>query len=222
MQRTMDERIRNRLLETECLIKKLYPAKDEYELYTALGNAGKKEKLMLESLLRKRRDLLDGMLLLTPAETARMEAVNGRLYDLTQRLYAKTYSIYNSLLEAGRDTDFDDDVTIEGRLRFVVDDWEEGSSVLGMEEDTLYGSDFVRMMDILSILAGDGPWHPAGTFISYSPKHIPGMDPAELGLINSLDDGASWDHAGLFPGICVCHAVYALRNDNLFSYPDPS
>ena len=102
----------------------------------------------------------------------------------------------------------------------MVDDWEEGSSVLGMEEDTLYGSDFVRMMDILSILAGDGPWHPAGTFISYSPKHIPGMDPAELGLINSLDDGASWDHAGLFPGICVCHAVYALRNDNLFSYPD--
>ena len=74
------------------------------------------------------------MLLWTPGEIARMKEVNDRLYDLTKRLHEKTYSLYKALLQTGYDPDFDDDIMIEGRLTYIVDDWDDGSSVLPMEE----------------------------------------------------------------------------------------
>lgn len=59
---------------------------------------GGEEKKQLDNLLKKRKHLLNRMLLGTPAEVARMREVNNRLIDLTEKLHDKTYSLYKALL----------------------------------------------------------------------------------------------------------------------------
>ena len=182
------------------------------------------EKQMLTALLRERKHLLDSMFLGTPAEAARLKEVNDRLYDLTQRLYAKTYDLYTACLRTGYDPEFDDDIMFEGTLFFDVDGWEDEdghSSVFKMAEDSLYGSDFAQMLGLITSLQGkDTSFSCAHTLISYDPHHKPEMTAEELHLNNTLDDGVSWDHGKRFPEICLCHAAYSLLSDNLFSWPD--
>lgn len=217
----MDERLKTELSVIERQIKEVLPASSDTDLYIMIRNLGGKEKEYVRDLLVERQGILDGLLICSPAEIARMKEVNDRLYSLTESLYNKTYSLYKALLETGYDPDFDDDVMIEGTLRFLVDSWEDSESVLQMNEDREYGSDFHFMMTLISDLNKDKLLYPcARTLISYNPKHSPAMTKEELGLDNSLDDGQSWDHRGLFKDICVCHAIYSLRNDNLYSYPD--
>ena len=131
--------LKDELIKVEGLIKDACPAFD------VNGMSGK-EKDYLRALLMERKHLLNRMLLCTPAEVARMKDVNARLFDLTTRLHEKTYSLYRALLQAGYDPDFDDDIMIEGRLTYIVDSWDDGDSVLSMEEDEEYGSDFKWMM----------------------------------------------------------------------------
>ena len=61
---------------------------------------------------------------------------------------------------------------------------------------------------------------PAQGMYSLTIPNTPDMTMEQLHLNNTLDDGTSWDHAGRFRDICVCHAIYSLTSDNLFSYPD--
>ena len=44
----------------------------------------------LESLICLRKELLDKMFVATPEEVVRIEQVNSRLYNLTQKMYART------------------------------------------------------------------------------------------------------------------------------------
>lgn len=216
----MDSIQREELLRTEQQIKDACPAKDDYDQYRIVKNLSGKDKDYLRSLLNERRRLLNRMLLCTPGERARMKDVNDRLFDLTETLYKKSYNLYIGLLQTGYDQEFDDDIMIEGTLSYIADSWEEGQSILSMEEDKEYGSDFIRMMNLICDLDEDNRALCAHTFLSFNPNHNPEMTAKDLSLENHLDDGVSWDHAGWFEGFCICHAIYSLTSDNLFSFPD--
>jgi hypothetical protein len=152
-----------------------------------------------------------------------MKEVNDRLYNLTKKLHEKTYSLYKALLQTGYDPDFDDDIMIEGRLTYIVDDWDDGDSVLSMAEDEEYGSDFKWMMGLIYSLSDIKELYAcARIFTSYDINDRPDMTAKELGLDDDFDDGQSWDHGhhSALNDICICHAVYNLTDINLFSYPD--
>ena len=222
-EKEMDKRLRYKLLQVEGRIKEFCPAGDDFDQYRFVMNSSGKDKEKLRSLLMERRNLLDRMLLWTPAEIARMKEVNDRLYNLTKILHEKTYSLYKTLLQTGYDPGFDDDIMIEGRLTYVVDDWEDGESVLSMAEDEEYGSDFKWMMGLIYSLSDIKELYAcARTFTSYDINDRPDMTAKELGLDDDFDDGQSWDHGhhSALNDICICHAVYNLTDINLFSYPD--
>ena len=108
-----------------------------------------RKREQVERLLWKRKHLLDRMFVATPEEVVRMEQVNNRMYDLTQKMYARTEAVYRKMATATYDPEFDDDVKIEGSLRFSPN---EHSSVLPMANDDYYGSDFYEIFCVIDWL----------------------------------------------------------------------
>ncbi len=218
-----DKLLRSKLLQTERQIKEICPASDGFDQLRLVKHSSGKDKEMLRTLLIERRHLLNSMFLCSPAEMTRLKDVNDRLYDLTKKLYEKTHSLYRAILQTGYDPDFDDDIMIEGTLKYVVDSWDDGDSVLSMAEDEEYGSDFTWMMGLIDCLSDIKELSVcARTFTSYDIKDRPDMTQKELGLYDDLDDGQSWDHGhhSCLDDICICHAIYNLTDNNLYSYPD--
>lgn len=92
-----------------------------------------------------------------------------------------------------------------------------------MNEDEEYGSDFKWMMGLIDCLSDINEQSVcARTFKSYNINDKPGMTAKELGLADELDDGQSWNHGHHigWDDICICHAIYNMTDNNLFSYPD--
>ena len=78
----------------------------------------------------------------TQAEVARMEKINGMLLEMTNRTYHRTVDMMRALMVMKKD-DLDDDFELEGKLapRFDIP-----YSVLRLEDDDYYGSDFIRII----------------------------------------------------------------------------
>ena len=74
-----------------------------------------------------------------------MEKVNELLLEMTNRTYHRTADLVRALLVMKKD-DMDDDYMIESRLVPIFD---IPYSVLRLEDDNYYGSDFIRMAAIL-------------------------------------------------------------------------
>lgn len=72
-------------------------------------------------LIGERKVLLDRMFAGTPEEVARMERVNGLLFDLTQQMYCRSAALYRKVLTTTYDPTFDDDVMVEGTLKYNCD-----------------------------------------------------------------------------------------------------
>lgn len=75
----------------------------------------------------------------TPSVVVRLEKVNELLLDLTNRTYKRTASLARKVLLIPRE-ELDDDLTVEGKL---VPEFDLTSSVLRLEDDAYYGSDFL-------------------------------------------------------------------------------
>jgi len=175
---------------------------------------------------------LNEMFLCTEQEVSDFRKVNDRLYELTQKMHEKALSLYRAILKEGYDRDFDDDIMVEGTVKYVFNDaW--GSVILtgeerrNMYEKPLepYWSDFPAMLEILYEYY-ENTLEPecASCFASYELFHKPDMDPKEFGLENFLDDGQSWAE-GLFDreefkDICICHAVHEMCQHKMYSIPD--
>ena len=176
-------------------------------------------------LIRTRKVLLDRMFAGTPEEVARMERVNGLLLDLTQQMYRRSAALHRKVLTATYDEAFDDDVMVEGALRYSCD---SDQSVLSMPNDGYYGSDFVRMLSVIDWLCKcDGFQQPEieqAIGKSIVPEDNPEMSDEELGYENRLDDGTTWAEGALwhpaFKHICICHAVHDLCTHKSYSIPD--
>ena len=215
----MNSELKGELILIENELKKVCHTKDadSYDHLKLVRNLSGKEKEMIVFLLKRRMRLLDDLVMCTPSEVTQFKNVNDRLFTLTNKMYEKTCDVYRKLLQTGYDPDFDDDIMIEGQLCYSADIDEDSSSVLKMDEDKDYDSDFPWMMSLIDSLKENNMFD---ILISYNPKHSPSMTPGELGLANVFDDKQSWDHKGIFKDICVCHAIYKIREQNPFSYLD--
>ena len=180
----------------------------------------------VEKLIWKRKHLLDKMFVATPEEVVRMEQVNNRLYDLTQKMYARTEALYRKMATTTYDPEFDDDVEIEGSLRFSPNGH---SSVLPMANDDYYGSEFYEMFCVIDWLYTcehlkleevEDCW------VLRSPAdYRPEMTREELGIKDDLNDDTTWYEsvqpaAEKLSHLCICHAIHDLSCHKPYSIPD--
>lgn len=157
----------------------------------------------------------------TPAEVARLEKVNALLLDLTNRTYKRTASLARKVLSTPREG-LDDDLTVEGKL---IPEFDLPYSVLRLEDDNYYGSDFVRMA---AILQETEEYQPGMADVSCYLDQIENFTPAitdeELGCANTMDDGTTWGEAWLrippLEHIIICYALHALVTHMNWSIPD--
>ena len=178
-------------------------------------------------LIWKRKHLLDEMFVATPEEVVRMEQVNNRLYDLTQKMYARTEVVYRRMA-ATYDPEFDDDgfYKIEGSLRFSPNGH---SSVLPMANDDYYGSDFYEMFCVIDWLYTcehlkleeiESCWD-----LCSPADYRPEMSREELRITDDFNDGQTWYEsvqpaADKLSHLCICHAIHDLSDHKPYSIPD--
>ena len=103
----------------------------------------------VKKLIWKRKHLLNKMFVATPDEVERMEQVNNRLFDLTQKMYARTEALYRKMATTTYNPEFDDYVVVKGSLRFYTTGY---GSVLPMANDNYYSSNFYGMLCIIDWL----------------------------------------------------------------------
>ena len=178
----------------------------------------------IEKMIWKRKYLLDEMFVATPEEVKRMEQVNSRLYDLTQKMLSRTEALYRKVMTATYDPEFDDNVEVVGSLRFSLNGY---SSVLPMVNDDYYGSNFYEILCVIDWLY---TCNHLGTeeiecinisLADYSNE----MSSEELGFNDELNNGSSWympnqPSADKLNHLCICHAIYELSCHKPYSIPD--
>lgn len=157
----------------------------------------------------------------TPSEVTRLEKVNELLLDLTNRTYKRTASLARKALSMPRE-ELDDDLTVEGKL---VPEFDLTSSVLRLEDDAYYGSDFVRMAAILQETEEFQPGiADVRCYLNQIENFTQAITDNELGCANELDDGTSWAEAWLsippLGHINICYALHALVTHMNWSIPD--
>ncbi len=157
----------------------------------------------------------------TPAEVARLEKVNALLLDLTNRTYKRTASLARKVLPIPRE-ELDDDLTVEGKL---IPEFDLPYSVLRLEDDNYYGSDFVRMAAILQETEEYQPgMADVRCYLDQIENFTPAITDEELGCANTMDDGTTWGEAWLrippLEHIIICYALHALVTHMNWSIPD--
>ena len=157
----------------------------------------------------------------TPSEVAQLEKVNELLLDLTNRTYKRTACLARQILSMQRD-ELDDDLTVEGKL---VPEFDLPYSVLRLEDDAYYGSDFIRMAAILQETEEYQPgMADVRCYLNQIENYTPDITDEQLGCANTLDDGTTWAEAWLripaLEHITVCHALHALVTHMNWSIPD--
>ncbi len=171
-------------------------------------NDGEKVKTV-KGLLSDRCALLNEMFCPTPEAMRHFNAVNNRLSTLSRQLRARMRTLDEKRLLIMDCPDFDDDFEIEGRLSFSFND---ENSVLKLEDDNYYGSDFAKMICLIdSLIHHKADWHALECIYLYS---------------QNLDDNLSWNNdfpfigRGEFKDIKICYAVHNLTDHLGYSIPD--
>ena len=157
----------------------------------------------------------------TPAEVARLEIINGTLLEMTNRTYHRTADMMRALMVMKKD-EMDDDFELEGKFapRFEI-----SSSVLRLDDDDYYGSDFIRMAAILHETEKHKPGM-ADVSCDWSllKDKSPSATDKELECSNDMDDEHSWAEGPLvhpkLAHIKVCYALHALCTHMNWSIPD--
>ncbi len=189
-----------------------------------LKDEGKKE--VVGSLLSERYLILSEMFdqHCSDSEVERFERQNERLYSLTGDMFSRTGKLYRQMLSTPLD-DKDDDLTVEGSLRFWGD---SAQDVISLEDDDYYRSDFTKMIIVNAMLQQDKfgfmEVMNCSPYWSASKDLKPTMSDKELGLENTLDDGTTWAEGWMrhpkLDHICVCYATHAFITHSGYSIPD--
>lgn len=156
-------------------------------------------------LLSDRCSLLNQMFIGTPNELEHLKKVNQHFLSLRINLQCRILEL--SWIE--KKSWFDDDVVIEGSLHLPYND---ETSVLKLEEDGLYGSDFDMMICVLEYY-----YHAIGRENVW-----PDVD---LGSLHRPDDGVTSDRRPfsdeMFDGIpLISDALHDLCLHKNYSIPD--
>ena len=179
---------------------------------------------MVEDLLDLRYHALSELFEMhcSDAEVAALERQNARMLEYTEQMFERTGKMFRYMLDMPRE-DRGEEIEVEGSLNY----WEDGD-VLQTPDDSFYGSDFKRMIPIISEFdsecKGDLP------IIGCLPRcrdfdsSEPSTDDKTLGLENFLDDGQSWAEGVLrnpkLDRIVFCYATHVLVTDKGYSIPD--
>ena len=159
----------------------------------------------LGELLLERCTILNALFQATDSEMTHFRQVNEHLLSLRNKLYQRTTAMKHTIVS---DPDFDDDYEIEGLLTFRYND---ESTVLQLDNDEFYGSDFKCMCSIL-----ESYYESTGNYNIAFP-----IGPDEF---NSFDDGESWSgppfDSDEFKDIIIGYALHDLCNHKNFSIPD--
>ena len=153
-------------------------------------------------------------------EVRRFTAINDKLYTMTENMYERARMV-NDLIKTMPLHEKDDDVEVEAKLKF----WEDGApSVLEIEDDAYYGSDFTRMIVLLAIVDRDYKCYDEIGQVNLSPRLVDGKVVSDDDIINDLDDGTTWAEAWLrhpkLDHLIVCHAVHDICTHKNYSIPD--
>lgn len=164
------------------------------------------ERNLVKCLLAERQDILNQMFQPGEINIKRFETVNSRLEILCRQLRERISRLQQSL-PLIIDNDVDDDYELEGELRFCYND---ETSVLKLDDDDDYGSDFSTMIGVIDMLH-------YGTFWECIERIRPESHP--------LDDGQSWNEPPFstrpeFGKIIICHAMHNLTGHMGYSIPD--
>lgn len=217
-------KLRKRQQRIEAAILRI-TGKDMDRLSVRLIQEKKRERI--GELIGVRQVLLNRMFAATAEEVECMDRVNGLLLDLTQQMYRRSAELYRRVLDTTHDKTFDDDVVVEGSLRYGCNGPE---SVLHLTNDPYYGSDFTRMLQIIDWLYSCDVDGFEIEEIEYTSKESIDLDndtsmsDAQLGFADDLDDGTTWAEGWLyhpaFKHICICHAVRDICTHKSYSIPD--
>ena len=156
----------------------------------------------------------------TDEEVRRFAAINDKLYEMTERMYERARMV-NELIKTMPLHEKDDDVELEAKLRF----WEDGaSSVLELEDDGYYGSDFSRMIVLLAIVDRDYKCYDEIEQTHLCPRLVDGKVVSDDEITNDFDDGTTWAEAWLrhpkLDHLVICHAVHDICTHKNYSIPD--
>ena len=154
-------------------------------------------------------------------EVRRFTAINDKLYTMTENMYERARMV-NELIKTMSLHKKDDDVEVEAKLKF----WEDGApSVLEIEDDDFYGSDFTRMIVLLSLIDSDYKSYDEVERVAIYPKLVNGkLIPDDTEINNRMDDGTTWAEVWLWhpklDHLIVCHSVHDICTHKNYSIPD--
>ena len=110
---------------------------------------------------------------------------------------------------------------VEANLRF----WDDGvASVLELEDDDFFGSDFARMIELISMLDSEYTHWDYVCKVTTSTGIEEGYLKIDDDIKNDLDDGATWAEGWLkhpkLDHLVICHAVHDICTHKHYSIPD--
>ena len=180
------------------------------------------ERGKLDALICVRKHILNDMFRPTSAEVERLCRLNDLLHHLDKEMRRRTAELYRFLLRMGKDAAFDDDYEVEGELCYSFNG---GQSILKLEDDAHYGSDFAYMIELVDAYVYETSYHYIEQcHISYNPRHTPEVTDEELDIRNPLDDGTSWAESVLcipqLESVCICYPLHDLFSHKPYSVPD--
>ena len=157
----------------------------------------KEIKKQIESLLVERRYILNKMFKWTRFNIQQLQKVNDHLKFLSDSLLERYNAIESKVSLICDNPTFDDDYEIEGSLRFS---YESEDSVLQLDEDSSYGSDFQLMCAIISCYFNLNAWTSPGS--------------------EKLDE-LNWNIECLeHSELKICYVTHCFCCHGLFSIPD--
>ncbi len=193
--------IKNILSNTEKTIKTIV-GDDVSTVY--IDSLDKSEKINLERQLLKRSVLLNKLFTGTDNELLRLRQVNYHLIKLSDDVHRRVDALKQSYVA---DDSFDDDTFIEGYLSFHYTD---ADSVLTLEDDDYYGSDFGLMCKVLdAFYSAKEPFGNIGSIIR------PGTETNRPKAKNNYPFNN--DRYG---NIAIGNSLYDLCHYKSFSVPD--
>ena len=159
------------------------------------------EREVLHALWSTRVRILNEMMLHpTNDEIARLGHQNDKLRELSKDAFAQGRNLWKSLLHSPSLMANEDYYDVEEHVDFS---WNDENSVLKMDNDDYYGSDFEYMLHFHCNFRDSGRY-------SYEP------------LV--ADDGTNWNLDYLdnqaFDKFCICHLIHSLHSHEYYSLPD--
>lgn len=168
----------------------------------------KNQRRHVKQLLSQREKLLNKMFIPTSEAMEHFKVVNNRLFTLSEQLRNRIRTLNKKTAMIMDCPEFDDDYEIEGSLRFSFNGEE---SVLKLDDDSYYGSDFTQMIELSNILIHRN-----------TDRHT--LECIDLHS-TGLDDGQSWNEYPFrgreeFDDIIICYAVHNFTSHLGYSIPE--